>query len=64
MRLDNDLLADTLLLKSPGWARVGLTARDPRLRHEAAQELARVIIAEVGNAFIAAADPDQLGLAV
>ena len=63
MRLDHDLLADTLLLKSPGWARVGLTAPNARLRHEAAHELARVIIEEIANDF-GSPDPAQLGLAV
>lgn len=63
MRLDHDLLAETLLLKSPGWARVGLTAPDSRLRYEAAQELARVIIVEIGDGR-AESDPAQLGMAV
>ena len=63
MRLDHDLLAETLLLKSPGWARVGLTAPDSRLRHESAHELARVIIEAIGVER-PADDPAQLGLAV
>ncbi|QGN55476.1 DUF6771 family protein [Novosphingobium sp. Gsoil 351] len=63
MRIDPDILADTLLLKSPGWARVGLTAPDPGMRHQAAQELARVIIDEIGDDR-AAPNPAQLGLAV
>ena len=63
MRLDPDLLADSLLFKSPGWARVGLTAPSSRLRREAAEELARVIMEEVDED-PGHADPAQLGLAV
>ena len=61
MRLDNNHLADTLLLKTPGWARVGLTAPDPRMRHVAAHELERAIIDEVECAR-PEPHPGQLGL--
>ena len=63
MRLDHDLLANTLLLKSPGWVQVGLAAPNSRLRDEAAQELARVIIEETFGE-CPADDPAQLRLAV
>ena len=61
MRLDHDLLTDTLLLKTPGWARVGLAAPTSRMRHEAARELVRAIIEEIGDDR-SAAHPAQLGL--
>ena len=31
------------LLTAPGWARVGLSVRDERMRERAAQELAKII---------------------
>ena len=63
MRIEHDLLADTLLLKSPGWARVGLTAPSARLRRDAAEELARVIL-DTMDQTVVSPHPDQLGLPV
>lgn len=43
MTLDSSSLAQTLL-HAPGWARMGLTAPNQRLREQAAAELAETII--------------------
>lgn len=45
MTADPAELAATLLTRTPGWARVGLTAPDSRLREAAASELAHTIVA-------------------
>ena len=42
-RIERDRLAD-ILLAAPGWARVGLTMPDARLRERAADALAATII--------------------
>ncbi|MDB5581503.1 MAG: hypothetical protein JWR80_6679 [Bradyrhizobium sp.] len=48
------------ILAAPGWARVGITAPNERLRLDAARELARAILqGEQG-----APDPAQLPLAL
>lgn len=43
MPISTERLAD-ILLTAPGWARVGLTARDARLREQAADTLAMTIV--------------------
>jgi hypothetical protein len=43
MRIDTDTIAEAIL-SAPGWARVGNTAPDEHLRHDAARELACVIL--------------------
>lgn len=43
MRRDHDNIADPILAAS-GWARVGITAPNERLRQDAALELARFVI--------------------
>lgn len=60
MRIEHDTIAQAIL-NAPGWARVGITAPDARMREEAARELAVVIL---GN--VAEVDPDacQLRLAL
>jgi len=57
-RIDLDILADAIL-EAPGWARVGITARSPSLREDAARELAGAIAER-----LQAAPPnaEQLGL--
>lgn len=37
------------ILEAPGWARVGITAPSPRVREQAASELARTIAARLGG---------------
>ena len=44
-RLDRNRIARSLL-NAPGWARLGITAPSERLREDAAEELARVILGE------------------
>lgn len=48
------------ILSAPGWARVGITAPNERLRHDAAHELARAIL----NGSAGGPDPAQLPLAL
>ncbi|WP_225008043.1 DUF6771 family protein [Novosphingobium percolationis] len=43
MRIDTDTIAQAIL-SAPGWARVGITAPDEHLRHDAARELACAIL--------------------
>ncbi|WP_370631729.1 DUF6771 family protein [Novosphingobium sp. FKTRR1] len=45
MRIDHDTIAQAILA-APGWARVGITASDQRMREDAAQELASVILSD------------------
>ncbi|BCA60695.1 DUF6771 family protein [Sphingomonas sp. HMP6] len=61
----NDLenLAREGLMLSPGWARVGLTFGDERLREQALNELAASIAKRIANPPVEA-DPDQLPLAL
>lgn len=42
--IDPARIADALLTSAPGWARVSLTAPSPRLRKQAARELATSIV--------------------
>lgn len=49
-----------ILLAAPGWARVGLTMPDARLRERAADTLAATIIEELQREF--APDVNQLRL--
>lgn len=37
------------LLSAPGWARVGLTTRNPRIRESAARELAKAVIEHLAS---------------
>ena len=62
MRIDPDRVARALL-DAPGWARVGLTAPTEIIRVAAAQELA-LMIARIHGETTAAADADQLVLAL
>lgn len=59
MRIDQDTIARAILA-APGWARVGITAPNERLREDAARELARVIAGEEP----CEDDQDQLKLAL
>ncbi|WP_240960148.1 DUF6771 family protein [Novosphingobium olei] len=45
MRIDHDTVAQAIL-SAPAWARVGITAPDERMREDAAQELASVILSD------------------
>jgi len=49
------------ILEAPGWARVGITAPSPRLREQAATELARSIAARLAGT-PAVADGRQFSL--
>jgi hypothetical protein len=51
------------ILDAPGWARVGITMPNDRLREQAAEELARAIIDRLHQAD-AGVDEDQLTLAI
>ena len=55
-------LAREGLMLSPGWARVGLTFGDERLREQALNELAASIAQRISNPPVEA-DPNQLRLA-
>ena len=46
-RLTRTILVDTIL-NAPGWARVGLTVRDPRQRERAANALATTLVERLG----------------
>lgn len=61
-KIDPDRVARALL-NAPGWARVGLTAPTEMIREAAAQELA-LTIARIDGEPSAAADPNQLVLAL
>jgi hypothetical protein len=61
-RIDTTTIATTILA-APGWARVGITAPNERLRDDAAEELARTIIERIGGDPLEAFHPDQLSLA-
>ena len=50
------------ILRAPGWVRVGITAPNERLRDEAACELARAILDDLGEQRGDAPDGDQLNL--
>ena len=56
-------LAREGLMLSPGWARVGLTFGDERLREQAINELAASIAQRISNPPVEA-DPNQLRLAL
>lgn len=47
-RIDEAALAD-VVLTTPGWVRVGLTAPSSWMRQEAARELVRAIVREMGR---------------
>jgi len=51
------------ILSAPGWARVGITMPDKRLRERAAEALAQAILDRVFEAG-ALPDPDQLDLSL
>jgi hypothetical protein len=59
-RIDRALIAELVETQSPGWARVGLTMRDPELRRRAADAIAGVIIEAIGQ--LDQPDPRQLAL--
>ena len=50
------------ILAAPGWARVGITVADERMRERAAQELARSIVEQLSPAPVDAADQFLLAL--
>jgi hypothetical protein len=56
-----DRIAD-LLAHSPGWARVGLTAPDERLREQAAETLAAIVYENLDAPPMPCRDPRQLAL--
>ena len=60
MRIEHDTIAQAIL-NAPGWARVGITAPDARMREDAARELAVVIL---GNVSEVDPEDDQLRLAL
>jgi hypothetical protein len=43
-QINRTAIAEAIATQSPGWARVGLTMRDPELRRRAADAIAAVII--------------------
>lgn len=45
-QIDMNRVAETILA-APGWARVGITAPAPHIRSDAAQELARAVVAAI-----------------
>ncbi|WHU02490.1 DUF6771 family protein [Sphingomonas sp. NIBR02145] len=47
------------ILHAPGWARVGITAPSPRLREQAATELARAVAARLDGHSFAVEDGRQ-----
>lgn len=49
------------ILNAPGWARLGIAVRDPRLRKRAAETLARAILEELDEA-TPTRDANQLSL--
>jgi hypothetical protein len=51
------------ILAAPGWARVGITMPNDRLREQAAEELARVIVHRLHRAE-PSVDVDQLALPI
>ncbi|MBB5710841.1 DUF6771 family protein [Sphingomonas xinjiangensis] len=53
-------IAEALLFSTPGWARIGLTAPNERLRERAAHELALSIAEALGDG--PAYDHNQLSL--
>jgi len=57
----NPAVMASAILAAPGWARVGITVADERMRERAAQELARSIVEQLSPAPADAAD--QLPLA-
>ncbi|ATY30788.1 hypothetical protein CVN68_01250 [Sphingomonas psychrotolerans] len=58
----NPAVMASAILAAPGWARVGITVADERMRERAAQELARSIVEQLNPAPADAAD--QLPLAL
>ncbi|RZI61432.1 MAG: hypothetical protein EOP94_00375 [Zymomonas sp.] len=48
------------ILDAPGWAQVGITVRDERMRLKAAQELAQTIVKQINPR--PQSDPRQLAL--
>jgi len=60
-RIDEHAIA-TVVLNAPGWARVGLTAPKAWLRHDAALEVARAIVDELGRDLPEDAEQEQLPL--
>lgn len=59
--LDSQEMVAAALLSAPGWARVGLTAPDSRLRVQAAETLA-AHLAEYAGQPLAVSDRNQLPL--
>ncbi len=62
-RIDETAIA-TIILRAPGWARVGITVPDDRLRDAAAGELARTIVEQLEVPLPEPFNPDQLALAL
>lgn len=60
-RIDETAIA-TIILRAPGWARVGITVPDDRLRDAAAGELARTIVEQLDVPLPEPFNPDQLVL--
>jgi hypothetical protein len=56
-------LISSAILAAPGWARVGITMPDDRMREQAAEVLARSILGRLERAD-AEPDPDQLTLPI
>ncbi len=59
-----ELAIASIILNAPGWARVGITVPDKRLRGEAAIELAREIVDKFDDPLPEPFDPNQLRLAL
>jgi hypothetical protein len=55
-RIDQHRIA-AILLHAPAWARLGLAVRDERLRERAADTLAGIVAAKLGDAGQPAAEP-------
>ena len=58
--MDRDRLS-SILLNAPGWVRLGLTVREPRLRERAADALAATIVERLDEP-VFADDVNQLAL--
>jgi hypothetical protein len=60
-QIDTNRIAETILA-APGWARVGITAPAPHNRSDAAEELARAVVAAIEKHDPGATSSDQPAL--
>lgn len=62
-RIEQSEMAD-LILRAPGWVRLGIAAPASHLRHDAANELAQVILDRIANDRDDHPNDSQLGLSL